>query len=488
MSVQLARVTGVELARTGQWSASTGVSTITREDLAHAVEALECPAVRDPIIKLGHVDPRFDGQPAVGRITNLEVVDEYSLRGDLDGLPDWLGQIMASAFPSRSIEATWNYECSVGHTHDFVLTGLALLGVQEPAIGSLSTLEDIAALYGINEYESQEIAAGKGVTMSTSTIAASATVEDIRRTYYDTAGWDLWIEEIQLAPLQLIVVRDSDGVRLRIPVTVDPDKDGSDALLFGDAVPVVVRYDDVVAPAVSADPAAPVPVAASNLRFASRADSQRISAGQHEGDTMARTIAAAADTGSGDANPGGLSTDQLTTLRELLGLTEAADPAILGAALEALVAKFNPAEAETPEQETAEEDAAAAEDTAADDTADEDPKKKVAASGAPATVTVDAAAFAAMQADVGRFREFEKVQARQRADQMVDAAFAAGKIGRGAVDGWKAQAHKDIDGTKSLLDTLAASSAFPVGEVGHSVLSADTTNVRDDAAYKNWSI
>ena len=65
----------MELARTGQWSASTGVSTITRDDLTAAVAAMGCPAVREPVIKLGHTDPRFDGQPAIGRVTNLAVVN-----------------------------------------------------------------------------------------------------------------------------------------------------------------------------------------------------------------------------------------------------------------------------------------------------------------------------------------------------------------------------------------------------------------------------
>ncbi|MGZ9838823.1 hypothetical protein [Tsukamurella ocularis] len=127
----LSNVPGVELARTGQWSASTGVSTITRDDLTAAVAAMDCPAVRDPIIKLGHTDPRFDGEPAFGRITNLSVRNACSLVGDLTGMPGWLGPILASAYPSRSIEGEWNHRCAVGHVHSFVITGLALLGITD---------------------------------------------------------------------------------------------------------------------------------------------------------------------------------------------------------------------------------------------------------------------------------------------------------------------------------------------------------------------
>lgn len=468
---------------------------------------MECPAVRDPVIKLGHSDPRFDGEPAVGRVMNLEVVDEYSLRGDLDGLPNWLGQVLASAYPSRSIEATWNYRCSVGHTHDFVITGLALLGVQEPAIGSLSSLDDIAALWTAEYQPADALVAAKGNTLPTNNIAAAATVEDIRRAYYNDAGWDFWIEEIQLAPLQLIVVNDADGTRSRIPVVVDPDADGEAAVTFGEAVPVVVRYDDVAAPPApengAPDSAVAIPVVASRLRFASRAESRReVRAGTHEGDEMARSKIAAAAPGSGDANPGGLTDDQLAKVRELCGLTEDADEAVLASALEALVAKVKATEDE-PEDKS---DTDAGDDTKTDtdtdagdesatggeDPSDDPKKKKVAAGrngmGVPETVTVDAEQFAAMQADIGRFRAFEREQANKRADEMVDAAFAAGKIGRNSVAAYKSQARKDYAGTKSILDTLAASAAFPVGEVGHSAAVDDTPDVRENAAYKNWSI
>ncbi|AXH50467.1 capsid maturation protease [Gordonia phage Ruthy] len=500
MAVEIACVAGVELARTGQWSASTGVTTITRADLAEAIAALECPGVRDPIIKLGHTDPRFDGQPAIGRVTNLEVVDEYSLRGDMNGMPGWLGEIIASAYPSRSIEAEWNHQCSIGHTHPFVLTGLSLLGVTAPAIASL---DDIAAWWNVDTTtQAAEVIAAKKGTVMPKNIAASATVEDIRRAYYDTASYDFWVEEIQLAPLQLIVVNDIDGSRLRVPVTVDPERDGQDAIVFGEAVPVVVRYDDVPpppAPEQGADPAAvPITVAASSLRFASRADSLREVRARNnsEGGDMAgsKRVAAAAP-GSGDANPGGLTDDQLAKLREAVGLTDDADPAVLASALEAVVTKVKADDSvETGEEETTDETSET--DTA--ETEEEDPEKKrvaVAASvkpkqtaDAPQTVTVDAAAFSEMQATVGRFAQFEREQAEKRADEMVDAAFAAGKIARPSVAAYKTLARKDFAGTKQVLDSLAASSAFPVGQVGHSVDAEPTTDVSKDATYQNWSI
>ena len=207
---------------------------------------------------------------------------------------------------------------------------------------------------------------------------------------------------------------------------------------------------------------------------------------------------AAAAPGSGDANPGGLTDDQLAKLREAVGLTDDADPAVLASALEAVVTKVKADDSvETGEEETTEETSET--DTA--ETEEEDPEKKkvaVAASrnkmgvptpkGAPATVTVDAAQFSAMTETIGRFEQFEKEQAEKRADEMVEAAFKAGKIARTSKPEYIALARENYAGTKKLLDSLAASSAFPVGEFGHSVDAEPTTDVREDSTYKNWSI
>ena len=487
----LSNVPGVELARTGQWSASTGVSTITRDDLTAAVAAMDCPAVRDPIIKLGHTDPRFDGEPAFGRITNLSVRNACSLVGDLTGMPGWLGPILASAYPSRSIEGGWNHRCAVGHVHQFVITGLALLGITEPAIGSLSPLDDIAAMWA-DDYQHALPAQMKGSAMG-KTIAAAATVEDIRRAYYDREqNYDLWIEEIQLAPLQLIVVNDADGTRARIAVAVDPEQDGDAAITFGEPVPVVVRYDDVAAPAASEGGQQ---VAASKLRFASRTESRPAQRATTEGETMATQRIAAAEA-SGDATSGGgLTDDQKAKLREVLGLTDAADDATFAAALEALVKKAQADAGEDTADGGADEgtEAAPAAPAPADGAPEDDPaKKKVAASTgtqAPETVTVDKGSWDEVQKFIASARKREETEQVERADAMVDAAFRAGKIAKPSVAAYKGMARNDYEGTKKVLDTLAASSAFPVSEIGHSVDVADAPeDVRDSAAYQAWEV
>jgi DNA topoisomerase IB len=149
--VDLARRANVELASEGVWACSTGVWDAKREDFVAAVEALECPAIRRPVLKIGHTDDRFtpgDGEPAIGWIDNMRV-DGAKLIGDYVGVPGWINEIMASAWPDRSIEGRYNHRCQLGHTHPFVLTGVSLLGVTPPGVGTLKSLQDVADLFGV---------------------------------------------------------------------------------------------------------------------------------------------------------------------------------------------------------------------------------------------------------------------------------------------------------------------------------------------------
>ncbi|MFN2346745.1 MAG: hypothetical protein ABR616_13665 [Dermatophilaceae bacterium] len=143
----LVTIPNVELLEVGEdWETSTGSFSWTRRDLESAIASQDDPGVRTPIVKLGHVDPRFDGQPSLGRIKNLRLTNNgQTLVGDLVGIPSWLGQVMASAYPKRSIEGGFDYTSRTGNTWSFVLTGVALLGDSYPAI---TTLDDIEAMWG----------------------------------------------------------------------------------------------------------------------------------------------------------------------------------------------------------------------------------------------------------------------------------------------------------------------------------------------------
>ena len=249
----LASISGVELMHTGEWDISTGTATFTRDDLTAAVSALDCPAIRRPVLKLGHTDVRFDGEPACGWIANMSTTDSgNTLIGDYVGMPGWLGEILPSAYPDRSIEGAWNFQCQIGHTHDFVITAVAFLGVTPPGIGTLESLQDIAAMYGVAA--SSEGGSGKPVTIhakgsdmpNPAQIKAAVTTEDVRRAYYEQhPGYDTWICEMQMNPLQVIVANDADGSYSRVPVEIT----GEDSFTFGDAVQVKMVYQDTPAAA-----------------------------------------------------------------------------------------------------------------------------------------------------------------------------------------------------------------------------------------------
>src|SRR5687767_3924140 len=87
----LATVPHVELMHTGTWKLGTGEATFTVEDLANAVAAVDCPAVRRPILKLGHTPDPAPGQPAIGFVGNMATAENgRTLVGDYVGLPGWL--------------------------------------------------------------------------------------------------------------------------------------------------------------------------------------------------------------------------------------------------------------------------------------------------------------------------------------------------------------------------------------------------------------
>ena len=148
--VNLVTVPDVELMRTGKWDLSTGEWECTDKEITAAIDAHDKGLLRKPVIRIGHNDPRFSGDPAVGWIDNLRASDDgQALIGDMVGVPEWLAEILPSAYPSRSIEGLYDYTAPDGSSHDFVLTGLALLGATKPGVESLQSLQDVARLYDI---------------------------------------------------------------------------------------------------------------------------------------------------------------------------------------------------------------------------------------------------------------------------------------------------------------------------------------------------
>jgi hypothetical protein len=222
---QLITIPDVDILAAGTWDLSSGRQTFTRSDLTDAIEASKCPAVGAPIIKLGHVDPRFDGEPSIGSLANLRLDSSGNkLRADLAGMPGWLAAISASAFPKRSVEGQYNFVCQIGHEHPFVLTGLALLGVTSPGVGVLNKLADVATLYGVDT-GAQTAASARPwqITLDEGAPVVAITEEDVRRAYYASSidpTW--WISELQMSPTQLVVSA-GDGKIYRVPFHIEGD-------------------------------------------------------------------------------------------------------------------------------------------------------------------------------------------------------------------------------------------------------------------------
>lgn len=133
---------GIELVKVGTWAAMNGEVTLTREDLAAAVDA--SAHLPSPSLKLGHEGTLAgDDAPAVGRVVNLRLADDGdTLIGDFTDIPGWLSHILPETYPQRSIEAQLDYRDN-GTTWPFVVEAVALLGEQWPAVSTLTDLRDL---------------------------------------------------------------------------------------------------------------------------------------------------------------------------------------------------------------------------------------------------------------------------------------------------------------------------------------------------------
>jgi hypothetical protein len=449
----LATKRDVELVQAGQWDLSTGRVTFTPGDLASAVAALDCPAIRRPILKLGHIDPRFDGEPAVGWVDNVALADSgNTVVGDYVGMPAWLGDVIASAYPDRSIEGCFDFRCQLGHTHPFVLTAVALLGVSAPGVGTLESLQDVAALYGVAAAANQ---AGEHVAVTIhatredpmpnprpAEVAAGVSSEDVRRAYYENAPYSVWICEMQLEPLQLITVDDDSGQYARVPIVLS-----GDTVSFGEPVPVVIEY---------VDKPQGQPTAASALVFASRAESRPEQAPAPDGkretpqEAIQRVAKASGLTDTADkadpqtppAEPDGETPEEGDPmaldkgLRERLGLAEDADEDAILAAVDAL-RETKPADGEHTDNKAEEETPAA-----------------------PALpegiVTIDEATLTQLREQASEGVAARAQQRTEARDRALDDAIKAGKFPPARRDHWAKYYDADPEGARTTLASLEA--------------------------------
>lgn len=214
----LSTIPGVEIVHTGyKWHGHPEPTTITKAHLDSIVKAAQDPIIPRPGVKAGHDDPRFQGEPFLGRLVNLRLNDKGdAVLADWAGVPAWVANIHDTAWPSRSIEldhgATLGYPGA--EKYPVVCTGLALLGVHPPAI---SILDDIKARYGQEEHMSNEPAL---------TFAAGLPSEDISRKVVEKVNdaW-AWVTDLLFdnEGIKAIVETASQDL-VSYPVTVNGDQ------------------------------------------------------------------------------------------------------------------------------------------------------------------------------------------------------------------------------------------------------------------------
>jgi hypothetical protein len=397
---ELTTIPNVELMKVGHWPAMSGPLDVTPEMILQAVAATSCPCIHNPPLKLGHTDPRFNGEPSFGWIGDIRAsTNADTLIGDYRGVPSWAAVAMPSMYPQRSIEGEFDFGCQLGHVHPFVITAVALLGSTPPAIGALESLnaKSLGELFGVAAASDVDnpnrfvIAQGGLVRMAAQQVTAQATTSDVISQFYAMPAiannyW-MWLEELFIDPTQVIACDDSDGTLWLYPYSIGDD--GS--VVFGESTQVKRTY---VAASVAGR---------SLVKFASLAESRPQAAAV----LAARKAFASSGEDSGDKNKEETTMDFTSEIRSRLGVADDADEATCLAALD---------EALT---ERAEPEAVAA-----------------GAANPPGTVVVDAAQWDAMRTQVAAGVQARAQQETERRGLLVSAAINDGRIAPAGRQQW----------------------------------------------------
>ena len=344
-----------------------------------------------------------------------------------------------------------------GKFHDFVLTGLALLGVSPPAVGTLKSLADVATLYGLGKDDSPP----GDVTFSMRgepvvELSSAVTSEDVRRSFYENGpGLDTgaWLIELFVDPFEAIA-EDETGSLARIPFVVDGEN-----ISWGEMQPVKREY---VAASAST----------SAVKFA-------------RGDSPARKD---------------VKVDAVSIFRDVLGLSaDVSDDEVKAR----VAAAFPPAKAEEVPAEKPAEDKPAEKPAAKDhkvseeqfaeladavgvkadevDTdglieavkkaiedakAVEDEAKEVKASAAEDVVVLDKDRYAELSAAAERGREAEQEAVKAEAEALVAEAVEDGRLAAASKPRWVQKVLDDPEDAKPRLAALA-SGRVPRAEFGH---------------------
>lgn len=300
--------------------------------------------------------------------------------------------------------------------------------------------------------------------------------EDIRRKYYEAAGYSMWITEMQLDPLQLVVCDDATGKHFRVPVALSGGE-----FTFSDPVEVMVQYVDSVKAR-----------AASAIVWASRGDSLAgMPPAPPDPPTPARPVetpaqaaarihaaAVRAGTETPDASPaagptsteGAPSMGAAETILEALGLSPDATREQVTAALSALRAgPAGPADSPPAELGAA---------TPVEGKSLADLAKMAQDTG---VVLIDKSQLAEMVSMAKQGADAAKRMRENERDDVIEKACKDGKIALSRVAHWQTAWDKDSEGTRDALASLAPN-MIPVEMSGYAG-RGDFALSEADAAY-----
>lgn len=490
-----------------------GKVTFTEDHLAAAVAALRDPAIVSPRIKLGHTSDYNlalvgDAEMAFGRVegSSMYIGDNgQTIYGDYL-VPEWLGKVMAIAFPNRSMEGNFDVETATGKKYGMVINAVSLLGIHWPGC---QVLEDLPMWYGgdipdgveFDDLIAAQIAASSGGTVQlpgrNKSIKADADTSQIRRQFYNLAmSGDLaglpdgtntywwWIRGERIGDsgdLYLIVEDEDNGDLYKFGVTV-----AGEDVTFSEPNPVQIQYVEKTAASIAA-----------------------AVQGMASMDDQLAVYASSAETGGPNrTNKEGASHMDDATRKKLAasaGLPETATEAEINTKLQQRALAANPASGAggnepdnagktgaevTPEDEKEIGQHQTPPGTAPSGTGNPDPnpvettdeethtnlteeqQRQNEADAQAGVVRVDKATWERTQSDaaLARKHENERVSARQQGE--VDKAIKAGKIPPSRRDHYVKLMAADEQGTTELLGQLQASTV-PLTAVGHAGNTAE---------------
>lgn len=474
----LVNVTGVEIVQTGiEYPLASGPHTFTVDELADAIKAAEeDPAIKSPRLRLGHSglqDPGWDGEPAIGTVANMRLEQEgHTIVGDYVGVPEWLANVLPSAYPARSIDGELGVTTNTGHDWRLVITGLALLGVRWPGV---STLDDIKALFskegpdGVVVYATKEEMEEGEMGLAAQKVTGRIDTDDIRRQFYNSLSaeqWAWWIRGQYQDPDELIAEDEASGELYRIPYTIEGDD-----VSFGDPVPVKIDFIDKPQKKEKATAVAAI------LSFAQTT---------HKNTTVYATVAESKE----GVDVAGTATEtpplDLATLRSMFNVPDTKSDDDLKKELEAAGFVFPPGQEEggagrapgSEQSGTSESGMATTGNDPANVTGPgTDPGNPETAASSPPPVTqsgvvsIDAATLSQLTEDAKLGRAAHTRQVTGDRDVMIAAAIQQGRIPKSREGHWRQQYDKDPEGTTTLLTAAAdkgglAPGLIPVTELG----------------------